>query len=150
MPAGQITRKFEFDSAHRVLGHESKCKHLHGHRYVAEVTVETTDLDALGRVIDFSEVKAKVGAWIDEFWDHNILLNVKDPLLYLLAKSESAEAIFAGKNPFIVPRGLNPTAEVMAMLLHDVARSIFKGTEITVNRVRVYETPNCWADYPVQ
>lgn len=60
-----IMRKFEFDYAHRVLGHESKCKHLHGHRGVAEVIVSSPGLDSLGRIIDFGIVKQRVGKWID-------------------------------------------------------------------------------------
>ena len=32
------TRRIEFDAAHRVMEHESKCRHLHGHRYAIEAT----------------------------------------------------------------------------------------------------------------
>jgi len=66
----RITRKIEFDSGHRVLGHEGKCAHLHGHRYVAEITVESAGLDSLGRVVDFSVIKEKVGKWVDENWEY--------------------------------------------------------------------------------
>ena len=56
----EITRRLEFDAGHRVLGHEGKCKNLHGHRYSAEITVTAPDLDGLGRVIDFGVIKEKV------------------------------------------------------------------------------------------
>ena len=46
-------RRLEFDSGHRVLRHESKCRHVHGHRYVLELTCAAAQLDDLGRVIDF-------------------------------------------------------------------------------------------------
>lgn len=75
-----ITRRFEFDSAHRVLQHESKCRHIHGHRYKLELTLRCPNLDKLGRVLDFSEVKRAFGDWIDRYWDHNVLLNPDDPL----------------------------------------------------------------------
>ena len=52
-----ITKKLEFDYGHRVLGHEGKCRHLHGHRGVAEVTVYAPSLDNLGRVVDFGAIK---------------------------------------------------------------------------------------------
>ena len=53
-----ITRKIEFDAAHRVMEHEHKCKNMHGHRYVLEVEVEMKNkLDDLGRVIDFGLLK---------------------------------------------------------------------------------------------
>ncbi len=48
------TRRIEFDAAHRVMRHEGKCKHLHGHRYALEATFSASGLDALGRVIDFA------------------------------------------------------------------------------------------------
>jgi len=152
----QITRKLEFDAGHRVLGHETKCKHLHGHRYVAMITVSALGLDSLSRVVDFSVVKAKVGTWIDDNWDHNILLNPDDPLLDAAVDVEkdkdspmelSDEPIWQGKQPFIMGPGQNPTAEVMAHYLFDVSVSLLEKEGLTVERVRLYETPNCYADY---
>ena len=31
-------RKIEFDSAHRLINHEGKCRMFHGHRYVIEAS----------------------------------------------------------------------------------------------------------------
>lgn len=171
----QITKKLEFDAGHRVLGHESKCAHLHGHRYVAEITVSSPSLDSISRVIDFSVVKKLVGSWIDETWDHNILLHMKDPLLAAslpitrsnkaaepevmdweqaftrMAKEHvefSSEPIFGGKIPYIVPNLENPTAEVMARLLFEKAKELLCKEGLTIGNVRLYETPTCWADHP--
>ncbi len=154
-----ITRKFEFDAAHRVLGHEGKCRHLHGHRYVAEVTARASELDSLGRVIDFSVLKDRIGTWIDKHWDHNILLHCDDPLLNIWMhpsftimgakaqeRAEQSEQIFAGKEPYVFAVG-NPTAENIAGLLYQVASLAMVPYNITVTHVRVFETPNCWADY---
>src|SRR5436853_739224 len=102
-----ITRRFEFDYGHRVLGHEGKCRHLHGHRGVAEVTVQGLELDSLGRVIDFSVLKREVGEWIDNNWDHNILLNTQDPLWQEVPEES---LIFANRRPFLFGNR-NPTAE---------------------------------------
>lgn len=151
----QITRRFEWDAAHRVLKHESKCKHIHGHRYVAEVTVAAPELDALGRVIDFGEIKRIVGGWIDAEWDHNILLNSDDPLatLYGYLKNKTrpepdewedfADRVFP-KAPYIF-ECINPTAEVIAARLFHIAIDLLP--RLIVTRVRVWETPNCYADY---
>lgn len=138
-----ITRKFTFDSAHRVLGHEGKCRHLHGHRYEAEVTVQSKELDNLGRVIDFSILKERIGGWIDEHWDHNILLHRNDPLL--------ARDVFDEKAPYVMGIGLdqgypiNPTAENIAKDLFYQAQILLP--ELTIVNVRIYETANCYADY---
>jgi 6-pyruvoyltetrahydropterin/6-carboxytetrahydropterin synthase len=138
--AHSVTRRLEFDAGHRVWGHEGKCNHIHGHRYVVEITVETRRLDDLGRVVDFGEVKRRVGEWVDANWDHNLLLNSADPYV------EAGLHTYAeSRQPFVFTNK-NPTAEVIAEYLFSVTESIL--AEFTVKRVRVYETPNCWADYP--
>lgn len=144
-----ITRKIEFDAGHRVLGHESKCANLHGHRYVAEISVTADALDSLSRVVDFSVVKKIVGGWIDEYWDHNFLLNRNDPLCDVLDSmtDEEARELVGPKTPYLMPDGLNPTAETMAEVLFEVAVDLLEDELVTVTHVRLYETPNCWADY---
>ena len=142
-----ITRRIEFDAGHRVLGHEGKCKHLHGHRYRVEITVRGPKLDALGRVIDFGEVKRLVGGWVDANWDHNLLLHPDDPLL--ATHPDLAEHIH-GRAPYVMlPHGrkLNPTAENMAETLFSVACMLLGERGLEVIHVRLYETPNSWADY---
>lgn len=138
-----VTRKIEFDAGHRVLHHEGKCAHLHGHRYVAEITVSSTGLDSISRVVDFSVIKSLVGRWVDENWDHNILLHPDDPLL----SSENHFEVFGSKRPWVMPQGKNPTAEVMAEVLLKKAKELLTDySSLTVSKVRLYETPNCWAE----
>lgn len=151
----RITREFQFDYGHRVLGHGGKCRHIHGHRGVAQVSVEAPQLDALGFVIDFSNLKTIVGDWIDTFWDHNIILNGNDPLarMYVENTGEDTEwgffsgAVFADKTPYVLPAGMNPTAENLAKILAEKAQELLAGSNLKVVHVRLYETPNCWADY---
>lgn len=140
----EITRRLEFDAGHRVLGHGGKCRHLHGHRYRAEITVgPTRGLDELGMVIDFGLVKELVGAWIDTNWDHNMILHPEDPLRYFLDDSERQEE----REPYVMPEECNPTAENLAIVLFHKSRELLTPQEMRVRRVRIYETPNCWADY---
>jgi len=156
----QITRRLEFDYGHRILRHESACKHLHGHRGVADITITAPGLDSEGRVVDFGVIKGEIGAWIDENWDHNMLLNEHDPLLkvwqalYGLNTGDEKQThewrreVFGGKDPYVMPDGLNPTAEVMANHLLFIAQDIFnlKHNHLRVTHVRMFETPNCSAD----
>jgi 6-pyruvoyltetrahydropterin/6-carboxytetrahydropterin synthase len=150
-----ITRSFSFDAAHRILNHESKCKHVHGHRYVFELTVNAPSLDALGRVIDFGVVKQLVGKWIDDNLDHNIILHKDDLLAVAYRRAYDPEGtdrkawemvlkVFDDKAPYVM--GENPTAENMARHLFTVCQGLLPD-HITVMHVRLYETPNCWADY---
>lgn len=136
----EITRTLEFDAAHRVRQHESKCRTLHGHRYKVEVTAWARELDAIGRVIDFSVIKEKLGAWIDTHWDHATILMITDPLVKALQNDQEAM-----KPPFVV--AWNPTAENMARFLFNKASELLNDSGLEVTRVVVWETPNCRATW---
>ncbi len=132
------TRKIEFDAAHRVIGHEHKCRLLHGHRYVLEATFEASALDNVGRVIDFGVIKQVLGAWIDEHWDHNTILNEADRSLGDEISKVTGQKIFYLQN--------NPTAENMAeYLLNNVCNSLFKEEMVRCTKIKLWETPNCYA-----
>ena len=146
-----ISRRFEFDAGHRVMRHESKCANLHGHRYVAEVSVQSPQLDSLGRVVDFGELKSLVGGWIDANWDHNVLLNSLDPLYSIWLDSGACvrQKLFGPKVPYTFANQ-NPTAEIMVERLFCVVYQLLAHTPLEVTAVRLYETPNCWADYTLE
>lgn len=133
------TRRLEFDAAHRVMRHESKCRNLHGHRYVVEITA-SGKLDTVGRVIDFGVLKETVGGWIDEHWDHGLIVNHKDTELIELCTN-------AGWKVYVLQT--EPTAECMAPYLLSQSNTLLRGTSIVVTHIRLYETPNCWADYDI-
>jgi len=133
------SRRIEFDAAHRVMKHESKCKHLHGHRYAIEATFAAHELDKLGRVVDFSIIKKLLGGWIDEHWDHATILFDKDKAL------GKAITDITGQKIFYLPA--NPTAENMAdYIFRKICPKLFKGLPIKCVQIRLYETPNCWAE----
>jgi 6-pyruvoyltetrahydropterin/6-carboxytetrahydropterin synthase len=133
------TRKLEFDAAHRVMLHESKCKYLHGHRYVVEATFMADALDALGRVIDFGVIKQVLGTWIDEHFDHNTILNIEDKQLGEMIAGQLQQ------NIYYLP--YNPTAENIAKyLLEEICPKLFADYPINCVHIRVYETPNCYAE----
>lgn len=133
------TRKIEFDAAHRVMLHESKCKYLHGHRYVIEATFAAEALDTVGRVVDFGEIKTVLGGWVDATWDHTTILNEKD--------RELGEEIARQTGQLVFYLPTNPTAENMAeYLLKIVCPKLFAGRPLHCTKIRLYETPNCYAD----
>lgn len=133
------TRRLEFDAAHRVMEHESKCKYLHGHRYAVEATFVADALDKQGRVVDFGQVKALLGGWIDEHWDHTAILYEADrPLGKQLEDS-------TGQTVYYLP--YNPTAENLARYLFEkICPMLFPQSGLRCTRIRVHETPNCYAD----
>lgn len=134
----EVSKRLEFDYGHRVLGHGGHCRHLHGHRGVAEIAVRSGQTNGLGMVVDFGCIKDKIGSWLTNFWDHNILLNPADPLLPHLQQTEE-------RKPYVMQG--NPTAELMAWELYRVIyQEQLLPPELVLVRVRIYETPTAWAD----
>ena len=133
------SRIFNFDAAHRVKDHESKCKHLHGHRFHVEATfVAKRGLDSIGRVIDFGELKEILGRWIDDNFDHNTILFDQD---HKLGKSIED---FTGQKVYYLP--YNPTAENIAYyLLNEVCNKLFAG-DVKCIKIKIYETPHCFTE----
>ncbi len=137
------TRRLEWDAMHRIPNHESKCKAFHGHRYVAEITCHAPQLDSLGRVVDFGVIKARVGTWIDNNWDHTAILmkGDPDPAVPIIAASNERN----GRPVYWLDN--HPTAENIAAELARVAAILLADTGVEVCRVRIWETPNAWVEW---
>ena len=138
MIATTCTRRLCFSAGHRVLGHEGGCSHPHGHNYVVTLEARGAALDSIGRVIDFSVLKAVVGGWIDQHWDHAFLFCRED---------EEIESIYRA-HPFWrhAILDLNPTAENLATLLLVKSNQLLSSHGVVVETVRVEETENCYAE----
>jgi len=135
----KISRRIQFCAGHRVMGHENKCAGLHGHNYEAVFHATSDKLDPLGRVIDFGVLKEKLGTWIDDNWDHAMILFEKDEEAIQAVKDLSSQRLF------LLP--YNPTAENMALyLLEEVSPKVLADSEVTIVRVTLKETPNCSAE----
>jgi 6-pyruvoyltetrahydropterin/6-carboxytetrahydropterin synthase len=128
-----VTREITFCYGHRLLNHDGKCRHLHGHNGRAVITLAAPKLDELGMVLDFSLLKRVVGGWIDDKLDHKMLLHRDDPALPLLRAQ--------GEPVFVLD--VNPTAENIARLIFDYTKS----QGFPVVEVKLWETENCLATY---
>ena len=136
------TRRIEWDAGHRVPLHASKCRTPHGHRYAAEITVAADSLSGEGFVVDFGVVKTLVGGWVDEHWDHTMIFEVGDELMEAMRGVAERDGL---RQWYAMPYA--PTAENMARHLFEVAVGLLADSRVRVDRVRIYETPNCWADW---
>ncbi len=131
------TRRIEFDAAHRIINHESKCKMLHGHRYALEATFTTNELDNLGRVIDFGVIRQVLGTWIDDNLDHNTILSIADKKLGNNIAAETGQKIYYIKE--------NPTAENIAnYIFTEICPKLFADKSVKCVAIKLYETPNCY------
>ncbi|MEW6756197.1 MAG: 6-carboxytetrahydropterin synthase, partial [Candidatus Latescibacterota bacterium] len=144
MPRTQAVRRIQFCAGHRVLGHEGKCAHVHGHNYVAFFHAAAEGLDAVGRIIDFGVLKARLGGWVDEHWDHGFVYYREDRELARLFEGE-----LAAHKHFALP--CNPTAENLARyLLEEVGPGQLAGTGTRLVRVVLWETENCFAEVSLE
>lgn len=130
-----ISKSITFAAAHRLLEHAGKCRFLHGHTYEAEIVLEG-DVGASGFVVDFGDIRAKVGAWIAEHWDHATLAARADVALVAFCEAHSAGRVYVFEGP--------PTAENIAVELLAIARSVLAPAKVV--SVRVRETESCCAE----
>jgi 6-pyruvoyltetrahydropterin/6-carboxytetrahydropterin synthase len=117
-----VVKTFTFDAAHQLDAYIGKCADLHGHTYKLEVEVKGRP-DERGIVIDFAELKQIVRETVVGPLDHTYL---NDHL------------------PF------NTTAENMVVFFYERIRDRLAGMEeknrVTLERVRLWETPTCYAE----
>lgn len=138
-----IMRRIKFCAGHRLFQHGGKCEHFHGHNYVADFFVTGDQVDAVGRVLDFAELKARTKGWIDEHWDHSFLVYEKD--------YNAIDALEAVKPARLFKMPYNPTAENMARyLLEQVCPEILLGTGARATAVRIWETDESYAEAQVE
>ena len=129
----RVTREIDFCYGHRLLNYDGKCKHLHGHNGKAVIVLEGAQLDDRGMVVDFSDIKKHVAGWIDANLDHRMILHEADPIVPILQDM--------GEPMYLVSE--NPTAESIAKLIYDFAKS----HRLPVKEVSLWETFNSYATY---
>lgn len=168
-----VIRSHEICAGHRVVGHESKCRHLHGHNYkfhfkvapkhgcgkvVTRGKLVEDGLDNVGRVIDFSVVKTTLCQWLEDNWDHKFLHWENDSVINSLIVVASTE--FARENnlvkdedydPFVdslVALPFNPTAENLAAYMVDViGPQLLDQYGVELVECTIEETSKCHVNY---
>lgn len=155
----KASRYHDISCGHRVVGHENKCRHLHGHNYRihfhCQAQLGVKSLDEIGRVIDFGEIKSKLCMWVENNWDHKFLYWREDLVFTLLRAgavyynssgtwNEECE-LFEGA---LVELPFNPTAENMAeYLVTVIGPDVLAGTGIELVEVVIEETAKCHASF---
>ncbi len=114
-----------FSSAHQLRGYRGKCENLHGHNYKIEIYARGRELDNVGLLVDFGELKQAADEVV-AYLDHRNINELP---------------------PF--DEELNPSAENLARyILERVAASV--GDErAQVYKVRCFETPTSVATYQI-
>ncbi|MEX0732898.1 MAG: 6-carboxytetrahydropterin synthase [Aquisalimonadaceae bacterium] len=169
----RISRRIAIDAGHRIMSHGSKCRHMHGHRYEVEAWCRAARLhdsgEQAGMILDFGFLKDEMLAVIDAGCDHGFIAQLTDTELLRMFSPEHTE--FDAWMRVLVTEVRHsgyalttdtrmqtklyvmadpPTAEGLA--LHWFRRLAPRVVDrslglATLERVRVWETPNCWADH---
>lgn len=167
-----VIRTHEICAGHRVVGHESKCRHLHGHNYKFHFKVApkiqakgmkpkagTQEshmcLDSVGRVIDFSVVKSTLCEWLENNWDHKFLYWSRDELINGLRdlSSDLREGYIVDKDhahfiDSLVQLPFNPTAENLAQYMVEViGPRLLDEYGVELVECRIEETSKCHVEY---
>lgn len=97
------TKSFwNFPCAHRQHRHPGHCKWVHGYSRSFHFLFESYALDPCGFVQDFSDLHELKG-WLDENFDHTLLINPDDPLISEFQKLNAFDAC----KLVIVPTGVS-------------------------------------------
>lgn len=117
------------------------CANIHGHTYHFEIIVKTKNLDQYDMGIDFKNIKEICDKFIQDNWDHGMLVSLSDESLISFLTKE--------KMKFYAMEG-NTTAENMSEFL---ARQFFKDLSKTYKietiTMKVWETETSYAEVTV-
>jgi 6-pyruvoyltetrahydropterin/6-carboxytetrahydropterin synthase len=128
-----VMQELHFCYGHRLLGHPGKCGRLHGHNGVLRISLSSDALDGQGMVTDFDQIASVMRRFVDERFDHRLLLHRDDP---------AAAALRSAGETFVALE-VNPTAENLARLAYEHARE--RG--FPVASVELVEQPGSTARY---
>ena len=139
----RVTKEFNFEMAHALLGYDGPCKDIHGHSYKLSVTVSgkpvtTINSTVLGMVIDFSILKEIVGKSVLEHFDHSLVLNKES--------SKHMAVNFAGISGKVLLVDYQPTCE---NLLLDFVERIEKNlpSSTSLHHLKLRETATSYAEW---
>jgi len=114
-----------FSSAHQLRGYKGKCENLHGHNYKIEIYARGRELNNIGLLVDFVELKEAADELV-AYLDHKNLNELE---------------------PFVVAQ--NPSAENVARFVLERLATKIDDDRVQIYKVRCFETPTSVATYQV-
>ena len=102
----EVSVEQTFAAGHALRQYRGKCENVHGHNYRVMVTIQGSQLDSIGLLVDFVEVKKLMGRVVDRL-DHQFINDLApfDQIMQLacsdddiLSFKDSAPPLKLGKN----------------------------------------------------
>jgi 6-pyruvoyltetrahydropterin/6-carboxytetrahydropterin synthase len=115
-----------FSSAHQLRGYRGKCENLHGHNYKIEIYARGRELNHIGLLVDFVELKQAADELVT-YLDHKNLNELE---------------------PFVTEQ--NPSAENVARFCLENLAAKLNDNRVEIYKVRCFETPTSVATYSVE
>jgi 6-pyruvoyltetrahydropterin/6-carboxytetrahydropterin synthase len=104
-----------------------------------------------GMVIDFSDIKTIANKLLDDQLDHGFMYYEGDDEMKALFETNKIFAEKMEEEPFrAIAVPFIPTAENIAKYIYDKLAPQYEdkyGTGLRLKRIRLFETPNSYADY---
>ena len=103
-----------------------------------------TVLDSLrdcGMIMDFGDIKALANEHLVNLWDHAFIVYEKDTAVRAFLDS------MPNHKTVVIDRV--PTVENLAKTAFDILKDVYHdrfGRHLSLTKVTLYETPNCWAE----
>lgn len=89
--AFELNKDFNFSSAHYITHEEAgKCMNVHGHTYFVNLTIAGDELDKMGFLVNFSELKSL----IHKRYDHQLLNDFEEFKDYSPSTEQVAQTIY--------------------------------------------------------
>jgi len=127
-----IYKEVQIDASHRLLHYKGKCANLHGHRWKVEVWIRGEPDATTQILIDYNLIKLTIGKY-----DHQIILNRDDPMVACIEKFQQ-----------VITTNGDPTSELLAAVIRDDLYEVCReqGITATITKIRVWESPNSFAE----
>jgi 6-pyruvoyltetrahydropterin/6-carboxytetrahydropterin synthase len=140
----RVTKKFTFDMAHALHGHDGPCRNIHGHTYHLTVTLIGRALQQSGHpkdgmIIDFGDLKKIIHSAIISRFDHALVLNETAPHKGLEFLHQQYDKIM------LVP--FQPSCENLIVEIKNRLLIAFKGEPYHLHSLRLDETPTSYAEW---
>ena len=131
-------------TGHRQWKDNGHCSFVHGYGRYVEFTFTCEERDEKGWVMDFGDLR-DVKQWLENEWDHRLLLSSDDPLLqdFLLLEQK-------GGVKLNIMYDYGPGIEDSCRYVYDNINPMIKektNNRVWIDKVRVYEHDNNWAEY---
>ena len=145
-----VVRYHDFSCAHRSVGDPGKCAQIHGHNYRVFFHCQAKvggGLSPLGRVVDFSIIKQTLCQWLEDTWDHKLLLWERDPIMLEFLSGKVIEITSAWERVLtasIESTTFNTSTELMANFLLDLGNRLLP-SHVRLVKVVIEETRKCGA-----